>query len=250
MGVFYVESPAMRGLFIKLQTDNYLRLVAASSIIRPGVSNGGMKEEYIKRHRFPERRKQAHPVLEEILTETYGVMVYQEDVIKVAHFFRRTFFGRSRYSSPRHERKADEPSRFSAPGREIPQQLYGKGLFRTTYRRGLEADPLFCWLCISQRPFRFLCGGELPKPISKMLFSAGIYGGLLSTTAADFTMWRLIFRRSGDAVAEFMRPILTEAITLRSSTEKIFTWDLGYIKELEIKVVQRILENRNFFGPY
>ncbi len=87
MGVFYVESPAMRGLLIKLQTDNYLNLVAASSIIRPGISSGGMKEEYIKRHRDPERRKQAHPVMYEIMEDTYGIMVYQEDVMKVAHQF-------------------------------------------------------------------------------------------------------------------------------------------------------------------
>jgi DNA polymerase III alpha subunit len=46
-----------------------------------------MKEEYIKRHRDPERRKQAHPVLYEIMEDTYGVMVYQEDVMKIAHKF-------------------------------------------------------------------------------------------------------------------------------------------------------------------
>ncbi|MFD2433656.1 PHP domain-containing protein [Mesonia maritima] len=57
MGVFYVESPAMRGLLTKLQTDNYLNLVAASSVIRPGVSSAGMKEEFVQRHRFPEKRK-------------------------------------------------------------------------------------------------------------------------------------------------------------------------------------------------
>ncbi|MGC1471061.1 MAG: DNA polymerase III subunit alpha [Psychroserpens sp.] len=87
MGVFYVESPAMRTLMTKLKTDNYLNLVAASSIIRPGVSNGGMKNEFILRHRKPEKRKEAHPVMLKILHETYGVMVYQEDVLKVAHEF-------------------------------------------------------------------------------------------------------------------------------------------------------------------
>ena len=87
IGCFYVESPAMRMLLKKLQVDNYLGLVAASSVIRPGVSKSGMMREYIKRYRNPERRKDAHPVLLEIMPETYGVMVYQEDVIKVAHYF-------------------------------------------------------------------------------------------------------------------------------------------------------------------
>ena len=87
IGAYYVESPAMRGLMQQLQTQDYIGLVAASSIIRPGVSGSGMKEEFIKRHRYPEHRKNAHPILMEIMPETYGVMVYQEDVLKVAHQF-------------------------------------------------------------------------------------------------------------------------------------------------------------------
>lgn len=87
MGCFYVESPAMRGLLRKLHADTYIGLVAASSIIRPGVSQSGMMQEYIRRFRQPELRQYIHPRLGEILAETYGVMVYQEDVLKVAHYF-------------------------------------------------------------------------------------------------------------------------------------------------------------------
>ncbi len=87
IGCFYVESPAMRMLLKKLAVQDYLTLVAASSIIRPGVAKSGMMREYILRHQNPERRKQAHPVLWDIMPDTYGVMVYQEDVIKVAHHF-------------------------------------------------------------------------------------------------------------------------------------------------------------------
>ena len=87
LGCFYVESPAMRMLMIKLQVKTYLELVAASSIIRPGVSQYGMMREYILRHRYPARRDEANAILLSIMPETYGVMVYQEDVIKVAHLF-------------------------------------------------------------------------------------------------------------------------------------------------------------------
>ena len=88
MGCFYVESPAMRMLLKKLEVDNYLGLVAASSIIRPGVAKSGMMREYILRHRNQGRAEEkGHPVMLEIMPDTYGVMVYQEDVIKVAHYF-------------------------------------------------------------------------------------------------------------------------------------------------------------------
>lgn len=87
IGCFYVESPAMRMLLKKLRVDDYLGLVAASSIIRPGVAKSGMMREYIRRFRDPVRRKDAHPIMLDIMPDTFGVMVYQEDVIKVAHYF-------------------------------------------------------------------------------------------------------------------------------------------------------------------
>ncbi len=86
-GCFYIESPAMRGLLTKLRCDSYRSLVAASSIIRPGVAQSGMMREYIHRFHHPDDFEYLHPIMEEQLKETFGVMVYQEDVIKICHHF-------------------------------------------------------------------------------------------------------------------------------------------------------------------
>ena len=86
-GCFYIESPAMRGLLRKLRCSDYKTLVAASSIIRPGVAKSGMMREYINRFHHTETVDYKHPVLKELLAETYGVMIYQEDVLKVGHYF-------------------------------------------------------------------------------------------------------------------------------------------------------------------
>lgn len=84
IGCFYIESPAMRGLLRRLKCGDYKTLVAASSIIRPGVAQSGMMKEYIFRHNNPLKFEYFHPVFEKELGETYGIMVYQEDVIKIA----------------------------------------------------------------------------------------------------------------------------------------------------------------------
>ncbi|MBU2062268.1 MAG: DNA polymerase III subunit alpha [Bacteroidetes bacterium] len=84
IGCFYIESPAMRGLLRRLKCSDYKTLVAASSIIRPGVAQSGMMKEYIYRHNHPDKFEYFHPVFKEQLGETYGIMVYQEDVIKIA----------------------------------------------------------------------------------------------------------------------------------------------------------------------
>ena len=87
IGCFYIESPAMRQLLKKLECDDYLTLVAASSIIRPGVAQSGMMREYIYRYHHRDKIKYLHPLFEEHLSETFGVMVFQEDVIKIGHYF-------------------------------------------------------------------------------------------------------------------------------------------------------------------
>lgn len=87
IGCFYIESPAMRQLISKLDCDNYLTLVAASSIIRPGVASSGMMKTFIERHRNPESVQYLHPAFKQELEDTYGVMVYQEDVMKIGHRF-------------------------------------------------------------------------------------------------------------------------------------------------------------------
>ncbi len=87
IGCFYVESPAMRGLLRKLKCDTYLMLTAASSIIRPGVSSSGMMKEFIRRFHNQENIPYAHPIMKEQLEETFGVMIYQEDVLKIGHHY-------------------------------------------------------------------------------------------------------------------------------------------------------------------
>ncbi len=87
IGCFYIESPAMRQLMRKLRCKDFNTLVAASSIIRPGVSDSGMMRTYIQRVREPEKYKPIHPKIQEILGDTYGVMCYQEDIIRVANEF-------------------------------------------------------------------------------------------------------------------------------------------------------------------
>ncbi|MCX8056897.1 MAG: hypothetical protein N3F03_04730 [Ignavibacteria bacterium] len=86
IGCFYIESPGMRSLLKKMKSDSFEMLTAISSVIRPGVAESGMMAEFIARHHDPSKRKYLVPELEPLLRETYGVMIYQEDVIKVAHY--------------------------------------------------------------------------------------------------------------------------------------------------------------------
>jgi error-prone DNA polymerase len=81
MGVFYVESPAMRQLQKKARRGDFEHLVIHSSIIRPAAND--YIREYVRRLRGGAWTT-LHPILDEVLHETYGIMCYQEDVARVA----------------------------------------------------------------------------------------------------------------------------------------------------------------------
>ncbi len=82
MGCFYIESPGMRSLMIKLRVEDFPTLVAASSVIRPGPADSGMMRRFIDRHNGREEIVYPHPTMR-FLEETHGVMIYQEDVMRV-----------------------------------------------------------------------------------------------------------------------------------------------------------------------
>ncbi len=84
LGCFQLESPAMRGLLKKMQIETLDDIVAAISLIRPGPAEGGMKDVYIRRRAGLEAISYPHPSLEPILKETYGILVYQEQVLLAA----------------------------------------------------------------------------------------------------------------------------------------------------------------------
>ena len=74
IGCFYIESPAMRGLLRRLSCNNYKTLVAASSIIRPGVAKSGMMKEYVFRHNHPNQFEYLHAVFEKHLGDRKSVV--------------------------------------------------------------------------------------------------------------------------------------------------------------------------------
>lgn len=84
IGIFQLESPAQRALQARLGACVMEDVVASVAIIRPGPIKGNMVEPYIARRQGKEPVSYLHPALEPILAKTYGVILFQEQVIEVA----------------------------------------------------------------------------------------------------------------------------------------------------------------------
>jgi DNA polymerase-3 subunit alpha len=82
-GVFQLESEGIRNLLVRLKPDRFQDIIATNALYRPGPLGGGMVDKYINVKHRKERAEYAHPVLKEILEETYGIMVYQEQVMRI-----------------------------------------------------------------------------------------------------------------------------------------------------------------------
>jgi DNA polymerase-3 subunit alpha len=82
-GVFQFESDGIRDLLRRLRPDNIRDIVACTALYRPGPLEGGMVDAYINRKHGRERPVYSHPVMEEVLAETFGVLVYQEQCMRI-----------------------------------------------------------------------------------------------------------------------------------------------------------------------
>jgi len=84
LGCFQVESPAMRTLLQQMDAKTMDRVIQAVALVRPGPASAGMKDSFIRRARGLEPVTTAHPLLSEVFADTFGIMLYQEDVIRAA----------------------------------------------------------------------------------------------------------------------------------------------------------------------
>ncbi|MDA1028598.1 MAG: DNA polymerase III subunit alpha, partial [Bacteroidetes bacterium] len=87
LGLFQIESPAQMSAGARIQARTMQDLIKQISLVRPGPIQGGLMHPFIRRHKGLEPVRYDHPLLKEILHDTYGVIVFQEQVLEVAHRF-------------------------------------------------------------------------------------------------------------------------------------------------------------------
>ncbi|MES2429287.1 MAG: DNA polymerase III subunit alpha [Bacteroidota bacterium] len=249
IGCFYIESPAMRGLLKKLRCDDYLTLVAASSIIRPGVAQSGMMRAYIERFHDRDKITYLHPIMKELLEETFGVMVFQEDVIKVAHYFggldlgeadilRRAMSGKYRSNNQFQVIKDKYMSSCKSQGHsealaaEIWRQMesFAGYSFNKAHSASFAVESYMSLYLKTYYPKEF------------MVAVINNFGGFYSTE-----LYFLELLKTG---GEIKAPCINKSDYLTNINDNEVYTGLIHIKSLQKILAENILEERKTNGPY
>ncbi len=82
-GIFQLESGGIRDLLQRMKPDHFRDIIATNALYRPGPLEGGMVDDYIKVKHGQKQAVYLHPVMKDVLEETHGVMVYQEQVMRI-----------------------------------------------------------------------------------------------------------------------------------------------------------------------
>jgi DNA-directed DNA polymerase III PolC len=85
IGCFQIESPGMRATLREIQARSVDDIMAALALYRPGPLTGGLKDAFVRRFKGLEPIQHLHPALAPLLQDTYGVILYQEQVLRIAH---------------------------------------------------------------------------------------------------------------------------------------------------------------------
>jgi DNA-directed DNA polymerase III PolC len=249
IGIFYAESPNMRDLLPKMGCDNYPDLVVASSIIRPGVSSSGMMKEYLSRYHAPHSFEYLHPVFREHLAETFGVMVFQEDVMKVVHHFagldlaecdvlRKIMSGKRRHSETFHMYQ-------NKYFKNCEERGYTKQLAEEVWRQ-VESFSGYSFCKAHSAAFAVLSFEDLYLksyyPLEFLTAVVNNFGG--------FYRMEVYLHEAKRHGATIHAPCVNRSDGLAHIRDKDIYLGLKFIQGIQRELIDEIIYQREVFGPY
>ena len=174
-GVFQLESAGIRDLLIKMKPDRFADIIATNALYRPGPLNGGMVDSYVNRKHGREEADYPHPVMRDVLEETYGIMVYQEQVMRILNRL-----GGIELSKAYATIKAISKKKMDviAAGREAFIERGGRaGAVEGEGEGDLRPDRVLRRLRLQQEPLDRLCARRLPDGLPEGPLPDRVHGG-------------------------------------------------------------------------
>lgn len=252
MGIFQLESSGMRDVIRRLQPTVFEDLIAIVALYRPGPLEGGMVDDFILRKRGQKAVTYPHEVLEPILKETYGVFVYQEQVMKTANIMAGFSLG-----------EADLLRR--AMGKKIPEEMakqrekFVKGSVKNHYSEELAQSIFDLMSEFAKYGFNKSHAAAyamitFQTAYLKTYYPEAFFAALLSSEAEDIEKIGLIIRTAMKKGIQVLPPDVNhsrEDFSLEVKDGKTaIRYGLAAIKNFGWNVAKAIVEEREKNGSF
>ena len=208
-----------------------------------------MKTEYIRRHREPERRKDANPILAKIMPETYGIMVYQEDVLKVAHEFAGLDLGEADVLRRGMSGKFRSREEFNAVENKFRSNCKQRGYSDALVNEVWEQISSFAGYAFAKGHSASYAVESYQSLYLKCYFPLEFMVAVLNNGGGFYSSEHYIqeARMCGGIIHP---PCINHSDHPNRINGKNIYLGFGYLKNLEKLVVQRLLTERQLHGPF
>ena len=249
LGIFQLESRGMTDLIIKMQPENFEDLIALLALYRPGPINSGMVDDFIKRKKNPKEIIYELPELEPVLKETYGVIVYQEQVMKIANILGGFSLGESDLlrramgkKKPEEMEKMKDKFVLGAKGLGFPvkkaEQIFDLMAYFAGYRFNKSHSAAYALI-------------SYQTAYLKAHYPLELWAALLTNALDDTEKIGVFLVGAKDMGITVMAPDINESefdFSLREGSRILF--GLGAVKNVGKQAVDAIIEMRNESGPF
>ncbi|HEY0191133.1 MAG TPA: DNA polymerase III subunit alpha, partial [Kofleriaceae bacterium] len=262
-GVFQLESSGFREILKKLKPDCLEDIVAAVALYRPGPLEGGMVDDFIDRKHGRKRVEYPHPWLEKVLADTYGVIVYQEQVMQIAQVLGGYSLGgadllRRAMGKKKPEEMAKQKSLFLDGAKKlevdskIADQVFELMAFFAGYGFNRSHSAAYGWITYQTAflkhhyPHEFMAG--------LMSCDADNIDNVVKFIAEARSMGLVVERPDvNESLQDFsVNPASAELMASETPAlgGKVIRFGMGAVKGVGANAVEAIVETRGVDGPF
>ena len=248
-GVFQLESKGMRELLTALHPDNFEDVVALLALYRPGPMKSGMVDNFVARKHGQAEISYYHPSLEDILKPTYGVIVYQEQVMQIAQIIAGYTLGgadllRRAMGKKKPEEMAKERIKFEAGAEK-------NGIDKELATQLFDAMEKFAEYGFNRSHSAAYAVLSIQTAYLKQEYPAEFFAAYMNVEIDKTDVLSLAVEDARNLGLEFILPnINTSEGNFIPRGEKVVEYGLGGLKGVSVSLVNDIVACRNEHGPF
>lgn len=247
-GVFQLESQGMKNLVKRLRPDVFEDLGALVALFRPGPLDSGMVDDFVERKHGRQAISYAHPLLEPVLKDTYGTIVYQEQIMQVFQVLADYSLGQAdMVRRMMGKKKLDEMQKQKGKFIERSAQHGMKTKDAETLFEQIEKFASYCFNRSHSAAYAFVA---YQTAYLKCHYPVEYLSALLSSVSSDQEKTQLYIEEAQKKGIKVLPPDINHSISTFTPDGPNIRFGLASIKQVGEAVIEEIIKEREANGPF